>query len=99
AACCFNPVYGQGMSVAAQQALILREGLRRGRSTVSLRRRIARASDVAWLMSVWSDLRLPWISGRRTPLIRAANAGTGLLFRAAHYDPVVARGFFRVAHL
>jgi 2-polyprenyl-6-methoxyphenol hydroxylase-like FAD-dependent oxidoreductase len=100
AACCFNPVYGQGMSVAAAQALILREDLRQGRRSVaSLRRQMARAGEVAWAMSVNSDLRLPWISGRRTPLIRAANAYTALLFRAAHHDPKVARTFFRVAHL
>jgi 2-polyprenyl-6-methoxyphenol hydroxylase-like FAD-dependent oxidoreductase len=100
AACCFNPVYGQGMSVAAGQALILREGLRQEhRPVASLRRQLARAGKVAWTLSVTSDLRLPWVSGRRTLLVRAANGYTTMLFRAAHRDPAVTRGFFRVAHL
>jgi 2-polyprenyl-6-methoxyphenol hydroxylase-like FAD-dependent oxidoreductase len=30
AMCSFNPIYGQGMSVAAKQAIVLRECLRRG---------------------------------------------------------------------
>jgi 2-polyprenyl-6-methoxyphenol hydroxylase-like FAD-dependent oxidoreductase len=60
AACCFNPVYGQGMAVAALQALAMRQALARpGRSTASLRGAIARAAAVAWAMSTGNDLRLP----------------------------------------
>jgi 2-polyprenyl-6-methoxyphenol hydroxylase-like FAD-dependent oxidoreductase len=100
AACCFNPIYGQGMSVAAVQALILRDRLRQGRPSVaSLRRQLAQAGDVAWAMSVGGDLHLPWVSGRRTLAVRAANAYMTLLPRAAHRDPAMARAFFRVAHL
>ncbi len=100
AACCFNPIYGQGMSVAAVQALLLRNVLRQSRPSVaSLRRQLAHACDVAWTMSVSSDLRLPWVSGRRTLAVRLANVYMTLLPQAAHGDPSMARAFFRVAHL
>jgi 2-polyprenyl-6-methoxyphenol hydroxylase-like FAD-dependent oxidoreductase len=97
----FNPVYAQGMSVAAQEALILRrcwqergeEGLGR------LRRDIAKTGSVAWTMSVNSDLRMPWIAGRRTAAVRFGNAYLVRLQRVAQHDPQVALAFMRVANL
>jgi 2-polyprenyl-6-methoxyphenol hydroxylase-like FAD-dependent oxidoreductase len=96
----FNPLYGQGMSVAAIESLILRQSLRQGpRSLAHIRHRIAKAAAVAWAMSVSSDLRMPWIEGRRTPFVRLGNHYLAHLFRAAQYDPVVASEFLRVANL
>jgi 2-polyprenyl-6-methoxyphenol hydroxylase-like FAD-dependent oxidoreductase len=97
----FNPVYGQGMSVAAQEALVLRrrwqehgdEGFDR------LRKDIARTGAVAWTMSVNSDLRMPWITGRRTATVRFGNAYLARLQRVAQHDPQVALAFMRVANL
>jgi len=49
ALCSFNPVYGQGMGVAATEALILRRCLRQGPDGIrQIRRRIFRAGAVAW---------------------------------------------------
>jgi 2-polyprenyl-6-methoxyphenol hydroxylase-like FAD-dependent oxidoreductase len=96
----FNPLYGQGMSVAAEEALILRRCLRGGApSSPRLRRKIARASAVAWTMSTSSDLRMPWIDGPRGPLVRWGNAYAARVYRASERDPVVARAFLRVANL
>jgi 2-polyprenyl-6-methoxyphenol hydroxylase-like FAD-dependent oxidoreductase len=100
AVCSFNPVYGQGMSVAAAEALILRDCLRQGSAGLRrIRGKIARAGAVAWSMSVSSDLRMPWIDGPRTPLVRLGNAYAAWLYRAARHDPAVARAFMRVANL
>lgn len=100
ALCSFNPVYGQGMSVAAVQALALRTFLRgNGRPTPSLRTTMARANAVAWAMSVGSDLRMPWIDNRRTVSVRVGNAYVDRVLRTAQDDPVVARAFMRVASL
>ena len=101
AVCSFNPVYGQGMSVAADQALILGRHLQRHGAArfTELRAPIARAGDAAWTMSVNSDLRMPWIRGRRTPAVRLGNTYLRLLHRAAHHDAQVARAFMRVANL
>jgi 2-polyprenyl-6-methoxyphenol hydroxylase-like FAD-dependent oxidoreductase len=97
----FNPVYGQGMSVAALEALILRrrwqkhgeEGLGR------LRRDIAKTGAAAWTTSVNIDLRMPWIAGRRTATVRFGNAYLARLHRVAERDPKVALAFMRVANL
>jgi 2-polyprenyl-6-methoxyphenol hydroxylase-like FAD-dependent oxidoreductase len=100
AACSFNPIYGQGMSVAADQALALRHQLRRGGGSLrGFRRTAARACRTAWDMSVANDLRLPTVDGRRTAQVRLTNAYTARVCRAAAGDPVVARTFARVANL
>jgi 2-polyprenyl-6-methoxyphenol hydroxylase-like FAD-dependent oxidoreductase len=101
AASAFNPVYGQGMSVAAQEALVLGRHLRAHghRQIPRLRSQIARSSAAAWTMSVDYDLRMPWVPGRRTPAVRLGNAYLALLHRAATRDPEVARAFMRVANL
>jgi 2-polyprenyl-6-methoxyphenol hydroxylase-like FAD-dependent oxidoreductase len=100
AACSFNPIYAQGMSVAADQALILREHLRLGTGSVhGFRRAAARASRTAWNMSVAGDLRIPEVDGPRTARVRLANAYTDHICRAAREDPAVARAFVRVANL
>lgn len=96
----FNPLYGQGMSVAARQAMILRDCLRHGpRALRRIRHLIARAGAVAWTMSVSSDLRMPWIDGTRSPMVRLGHAYARRLYRAASHDPAVARAFMRVANL
>ncbi|GAB2967384.1 FAD-dependent oxidoreductase [Saccharothrix stipae] len=67
AACTFNPVYGHGMTVAARQAVALRDGLARhgldGRAAKRLQREFARVMDDAWDMAVAQDLRYPGTTG------------------------------------
>src|SRR5690606_25256922 len=67
AVCSLNPLYGQGMSVAALQARTLRRQLvERGRSSVAAARSVARVVDDAWRMSSGADLTIPGVQGRRT---------------------------------
>lgn len=60
-ACAFNPTYGQGMTVAAGQALLLGRLLRAGwtgqtaAETRKAQRRIARTADIPWTMCVSQD--------------------------------------------
>ncbi|KPI02208.1 monooxygenase FAD-binding protein [Actinobacteria bacterium OK074] len=64
----FNPVYGQGMAVAALGARALDEELRRGDLAPGLGRRVQRAAarsvEAAWAMSVGQDVWFPDVRGR-----------------------------------
>ncbi len=101
AICSFNPIYGQGMSVAAMEALDLQQTLRQGMDGLWRRffRRAAKSIDIPWQIVVSGDLRFPEVEGKRTPAIRLINAYMERLHRAAHGDPVIARAFNDVAGL
>ncbi|MGH3825033.1 MAG: NAD(P)/FAD-dependent oxidoreductase [Pseudonocardiaceae bacterium] len=97
----FNPLYGQGMSVAALEALALRECLRGGTYRLAPRffRAAAKIVDRAWEISVTGDLRLPEVVGRRTLKVRLINAYLPRLHAAAAIDSRVATAFLRVSNL
>jgi 2-polyprenyl-6-methoxyphenol hydroxylase-like FAD-dependent oxidoreductase len=101
AICSFNPIYGQGMTVAALEALALRECLSSG--AVDLARRFFRASAVpirqAWELSANPDLSLPEIDGTPPLLTRLLNMYIDRVLTAAEYDPVAVDQFFRVTSL
>jgi len=99
AICSFNPLYGQGMTVAAVEAAALRDCLARGERR--LRRRYGRAAakivDHAWEMATGADLALPEIEGKRTLSVRIAGAYTRRLRETAETDGEVTGAFMRVA--
>jgi 2-polyprenyl-6-methoxyphenol hydroxylase-like FAD-dependent oxidoreductase len=97
----FNPVYGQGMTVAALEALHLRDSVRDGRD--DLARRFlpvaARIVDTPWGISVGGDLRFPEVEGPRTAQVRLVNAYLRRLHAAAERDPAVGHAFLRVVSM
>ncbi|MDN5918283.1 MAG: FAD-binding monooxygenase [Pseudonocardia sp.] len=98
--CSFNPVYGQGMTVAALEALALRRHLRaRPPRPRAFHRHVARIVDAPWDMVVGGDLAFPGVQGRRTAKIRLVDAYLGRLQAAAADDAEVAVAFVRVAGL
>jgi 2-polyprenyl-6-methoxyphenol hydroxylase-like FAD-dependent oxidoreductase len=101
AICAFNPAYGQGMTVAAAQALVLRDCLAGGSAGLPKRfyARAAKLIDTPWQIAVGGDLRFPHVDGVRTRQVRFINAYIGRVYRAAEHDAVVARAFLRVANL
>jgi 2-polyprenyl-6-methoxyphenol hydroxylase-like FAD-dependent oxidoreductase len=101
ALCSFNPIYGQGMTVAALQALALRQHLRPGRRprTRPIQRALARVTDAAWELTIGADLALPGVEGRRTPKQRIAAAYIARLQAAAAGNPALSRAFVRVTGL
>ncbi|MET0897161.1 MAG: 2-polyprenyl-6-methoxyphenol hydroxylase-like oxidoreductase, partial [Mycobacterium sp.] len=98
AICSFNPIYGQGMTVAALDAVALRDCL--GRGLADLPRRYFRASAkpiaVAWRMAAASDLNFPAVQGRRPPSMRIITRLVDWALTAGESDPVVAVRFFKV---
>ena len=75
AVCAFNPIYGQGMSVAAQEALALRAALAEG--THDLARRTLQGAlptiTTAWELAAGSDLAYPEVKGDPTRAMRIAS--------------------------
>jgi pimeloyl-ACP methyl ester carboxylesterase/2-polyprenyl-6-methoxyphenol hydroxylase-like FAD-dependent oxidoreductase len=98
AVCSFNPLYGQGMTVAAAQAVALRDCLERGEDALARRFFAAAAEPVedAWSLAVGADLGLPEVPGPRPARVRAVNAYLRRLQAVAAHDPEVASAFSAV---
>jgi 2-polyprenyl-6-methoxyphenol hydroxylase-like FAD-dependent oxidoreductase len=90
AICSFNPIYAQGMTVAALEALALRDCLSDG--TTELSRRFFRAAAEpirqAWRLAAGGDLALPEIDGAQSLPKRMFNAYVDRIMTAAEYDTV-----------
>ncbi|MGW1296295.1 FAD-dependent oxidoreductase [Streptomyces sp. NPDC002533] len=100
AACSFNPVYGQGMTVSALEALVLRDHLSRGAvDPKAFLSDIAQVIEVPWQFSAGADLGYPEVEGERTPEWEAGGAYMAALHAAATVDGEVTATFMRVAGL
>jgi 2-polyprenyl-6-methoxyphenol hydroxylase-like FAD-dependent oxidoreductase len=101
ALCSFNPIYGQGMSTAALQAIALRDCLADGPEQLARRffKAAARRTEVAWQLAVGGDLALPEVDGPRPPIARIANAYIERVLLAAEHDWAVAEPFLKVSWL
>lgn len=101
ALCSFNPIYGQGMTVAALEALLLRRLLDDGTDGLARRffRGAARLIDAPWSIAVGTDLRFPEVAGRRSAKVRFVNEYVHRLHVAAAADPVLGAAFLRVINL
>ena len=101
AMCSFNPIYAQGMTVAALEAECLQQCLRDGSDQLQRRyfRATAKPIGNAWQLATGGDLSLPEISGPRPVPVRVANHYVKRVQAAARTDPFVAQRLARVAGL
>jgi 2-polyprenyl-6-methoxyphenol hydroxylase-like FAD-dependent oxidoreductase len=100
AVCSFNPVYGQGMSVAALQATALEQSLKIGQfSSREFFIRVAKLIDSPWNTAVAADLRFPETVGPRNKAVGFVNWYLSKLRKAAHRDPALSVAFLRVTNL
>ena len=101
AICSFNPIYGQGMTVACLEALVLKQCLAAGAHGLARRffRQASRLIDIPWQIAVNSDLQHPAVEGQRTTQVRFINWYIAQLYHAAQYDGVLATRFVEVANL
>lgn len=99
----FNPVYGQGITVAALGVHAVARALAQGRtSTARLHRLVVRAGEQAWRICTGVDKALPTATGnaiRSTPLDRVAGWYLNRVQVHATSDPVVGGAFRDVIHL
>jgi 2-polyprenyl-6-methoxyphenol hydroxylase-like FAD-dependent oxidoreductase len=98
AVCSFNPIYGQGMAVAAIEAITLRDCLQRGQQ--NLPRRFfgtsAKHIRLAWQTAVGADSALPEVVAQQPISMRVSNAYLERVLTAAERDIAVAQRFMRV---
>jgi 2-polyprenyl-6-methoxyphenol hydroxylase-like FAD-dependent oxidoreductase len=99
--CSFNPIYGQGMSVAALEARVLQTQLQGGGrlSARSWFRQIAKVIDTAWQLAVGADLAVEAIQGPRPIPVRMLNRYLFRLQAAAVDDPRLTARLIRVVGL
>lgn len=100
AICSFNPIYGQGMTIGALDALAIRDCLRAGARHLPERyfRTAAKSIGLAWSMAAGSDLVFPDVVGPRPLSTRVTNRYIERVLTACESDVVVAEQFFRVNH-
>jgi 2-polyprenyl-6-methoxyphenol hydroxylase-like FAD-dependent oxidoreductase len=107
AICRFNPIYGQGMSVAGLEACILKDLLRARRGERQPLAGLGRAFvaavqpvvEAAWSMSAVPDLAHPLARGERPADLEQQLQSTAALFRLATRDPEAHRLLTEVRHL
>jgi 2-polyprenyl-6-methoxyphenol hydroxylase-like FAD-dependent oxidoreductase len=105
--CRFNPVYGQGMSVAAQEARLLHELLERHTAELDPLAGLARVFfaesasliETPWALAATPDLAHPKTVGQRPEDLQQSLDFTEALFRLAAEDPAVHKLLFEVVHL
>jgi len=103
AICSFNPVYGQGMTVAALEAVMLRECLAQGGAEQQLAQRfftkVSQVVDIPWNITVANDRRFVEPESRRSPMARFIQWYMDKLHIAARRDQVAALAFLKVTNL
>lgn len=108
AVCAFNPVYGQGMTVAALDAATLDECLHQqaksGRGLTGLprrfQRRIAGVIQTPWQLATATDSRVPGLEGARPNWVTRVTYGYfDSLVEVLPTSPSVSTTFSEVLHL
>ena len=105
--CAFNPVYGQGMTVAAKEVEALRSALRGCTGPDRLvdvvrraQRDVARCINGPWTLSRSNDLRYPGTEGAELTLpTRIVNGYLDRVVAAVSDDEVVNAAFLRVLNM
>jgi 2-polyprenyl-6-methoxyphenol hydroxylase-like FAD-dependent oxidoreductase len=101
AVCSFNPIYGQGMSVALSEAKALDRCLAAGADNLAKRffREVTRIAASPWAIATGEDYRYPQVEGKRPPGFGLVSRYMERAHRVAGSDPVVLKRFFEVASL
>ena len=101
AICSFTPIYGQGMTVAAFEALALQQCLAAGTQKLAQRffTQASKVVDTPWSMTVGNDRRVTKTEKARRPMTQFLNWYMGKLQIAARHDAAVAFAFRQVGNL
>lgn len=109
AACAFNPVYAQGMTVAAMEAQILDRCLQQNSSvfgknaentTQQIQKQIAVPHSEAWMMATYQDYRYVSTAGKQQPpLLPLMNWYQDQILEVVSEHPEVQRVMLEVIHM
>jgi 2-polyprenyl-6-methoxyphenol hydroxylase-like FAD-dependent oxidoreductase len=103
AACTFNPVYGQGLAVAALTALAVRDALGGSLDAGAVgraQRAVARTTRNPWLLGTTEDARFPHTRGAPSGrLLRLLHRYLDRVLARASHDEEVLRAFGEVMSL
>lgn len=103
ALCSFNPLYGQGMSVATLEALALRECLEHAASIHGVWqpffKEAGKIIDGPWMIAAGSDFAFEGVTGPEPRGTRLVNWYLDRVHKAAATDRHVCKAFFEVANL
>jgi hypothetical protein len=105
--CGFNPIYGQGMSVAAMSAVALAERVRLSNGNLdgvarSTLREIGRITDAIWLLATSADLEWPGTQGGpigNSPTDRFGRWYIGQMLDGMEFDKTIRLEFLAVNQL
>ena len=105
--CGFNPIYGQGMSVAAMSAVALANQIRESHGNLdgvaqSTLREIGKITDAIWLLATSADLEWPGTEGGtvgNSPIDRFVRWYIGEMLEAMEFDRAVRLAFIGVNQL
>ena len=95
----YNPIYGQGMSVAALHALVLHHTLAEnslGNLALQFFHEAESVIDTAWLMAVGADFQFDQTTGPKPRGTSLMGWYLSRLTRKAHTDRTLAESLFRV---
>jgi hypothetical protein len=105
AVCAFNPIYGQGMTVSAMDAMTIQQCLHEQQRSPRadferhLQRQIAKITASVWLIATNEDLRWPTVKlkgARPNPSLRFLRNYLDLVLFSAIVDPEIAQAYFNV---
>ena len=101
AICSFNPVYGQGMTVAVLEAAELDKALQEEPRKLAQKffARAAKIVDAPWSMAAGNDLRMPDVPGKRTVVDHFLHWYLAKLNMAARYDMSAVIAFQKAKNL
>ena len=94
----FNPIYGQGMSVAALEALQLHDTLKSNGGNLALPffDRVNDVVDIAWMLAVGGDFEFEQTTGPKPRGTDFFNRYLSRLIHKAHRDGKLTEYFYRV---
>ena len=102
AVCAFNPVFGQGMSISAMEAILLDKELRRNHDegfALRFQKQVARMIKAPWQLATSEDARSAQKGTKVSLTTKFLKVYFGYLLGRIGRDETLAHAFFDVMHL